>query len=219
MIKKKVTIVREHPRKVSISKKNPTGVTIVDQHPRRLPGTFIDPQELHVIYKNYNRKKLKYPKSKKLEYEDSDKYDELIAVWTDYFNKKFSLQTPIDPDIIKALIGSESGFRIDPKENATAFGIAQITKQTFKTLQDPKGEAKDFIFSKFIQKDLKNPEVAILMAVRWLFRKKEMATKKLKKEPSVEEIILEYKGLLRSKTLFKEKALDRFRKDYDQLKK
>lgn len=219
MIKKKVTSVREHPRKVPISKKNPTGVTVVDQHPRRLPGTFIDPQELQTIFKNYSRKKLKYPKTKKLDYDDSDKYDELIAVWTDYFNKKFSSQTPIDPDVVKALIGSESGFRIAPEENIIAIGIAQVTKKTLSALQDPKGEVKEFIFSKFKQKDLENPEIAIPMAIRWLFRKKEIATKKLKREPDVEEIILEYKGLLKSKTLFKEKALKRFRKDYGKLKK
>ena len=148
MAKKKVTTVKEHPRKVPVSKKNPTGITIVDKHPRRLNGTYLDRIEVVKIIKNYDLKKLIYPKSGKLNiYSDSDKYDELIANWTDYFNKKFPSDSLLDPDVVKALIGSESDFKLDPV-NPAAFGIAQITKETFKALQDPKGEVKEFIFTK-----------------------------------------------------------------------
>lgn len=91
-------------------------------------------------------------------------------MWTDYFNKKFNSNPPLDPDVVKALIASESGFRLDPKENKIAFGIAQITKPTFKILQAPDGETKDFIFKKIRQKDLKDPNIAIPLAVRWLHR-------------------------------------------------
>ncbi len=219
MAKKKVTTVKEHPRKVPVSKKNPTGITIVDKHPRRLDGTYLDRIEVVKTIKNYDLKKLIYPKSGKLNiYSDSDKYDELIAIWTDYFNKKFPSDSLLDPDVVKALIGSESDFKLDPL-NPAAFGIAQITEETFKALQDPKGEVKEFIFTKFTLKDLKDPNVAIPMAIRWLFRKKRLAQGKLGREPSAEEIILEYKGLLKSTSKYKDKALKKFRELYALIKK
>lgn len=85
-------------------------------------------------------------------------------------------------------------------------------------MQDPIGEAKEFIFTNIRQKDLKNPSVAIPMAVRWIQRKKETAKSKLSREPSAEEIILEYKGMLKSKTDLKAKALKNFRENYEKLK-
>lgn len=108
MAKKKVVTVHEHPMHVSVSKKNPTGLTIRDQHLRRLKGTYLDREEVDITFKNYDRKNLVYPASKKLEFKNSDKYDEIIAIWTDYFNKKFNADPPLDPDIVKALIASES---------------------------------------------------------------------------------------------------------------
>ncbi len=99
-----------------------------------------------------------------------------------------------------------------------AIGIIQITKKTLKILQDPKGEVKEFIFNKVRQKDLKNPDIAIPMGIRWIFRKKETAKSKLKREPTAEEVILDYKGLLKSKTPFKGDALENFREHYAKLK-
>ncbi|MGE0632444.1 MAG: transglycosylase SLT domain-containing protein [Pseudobdellovibrionaceae bacterium] len=113
---------------------------------------------------------------------------------------------------------SESGFREDPPENKIAFGIAQITPETFKALQDPKGEVKDFIFNDIRKKDLKNPNIAIPMAIRWLFRKKRLAEGKLGRGATAEEIILEYKGLLKSKSDEKKRALKNFKENYDKLK-
>lgn len=219
MVKKKIVTVREHSRNVPVSKKNPTGVTIVDKHSRHLHGTFLDINEIEKTVKNYNLRKIIFPKADKLEeYPNSDKYDDLIAIWTDYFNNKFPSDSLLDPDVVKALIGSESDFELDPK-NPLAIGIAQITKETFKSLKDPKGETKDFIFIKITLKDLKNPDIAIPMAIRWLFRKKRLAQGKLGKEPTAEEIILEYKGLLKSKSQYKDKAITKFRKLYERLKK
>ena len=152
-------------------------------------------------------------------YKNADKYDEVIAVWTDYFNKKFNAKPPLDPDVVKALIASKSGFRADPPENKTALGITQITKDTLKIMQDPNGETKDFIFRDIRQKDLKDANIAIPLGVRWLFRKRETAMNQLKRVPDHEELILEYKGLLKSKTDYKNQALKKFREDYADLKK
>lgn len=204
---------------VPVSKKNPTGVTIRDQHLRRLKGTYLDREEIDSIFKGYDRKNLAYPTPKKLTLKNSDKYDEIIAVWTDYFNKKFNANPPLDPDVIKALIASESEFVEDPPKNKKAFGITQITPESFKALQDPKGEVKEFIFKDIRKKDLKNPDINIPMAIRWLFRKKRLVEGKLGRSASAEEIILEYKGLIKSKTPFKDSALQKFRKHYAELKK
>lgn len=99
-----------------------------------------------------------------------------------------------------------------------AFGIAQITPETFKALQDPKGEVKDFIFNDIRKKDLKDPNINIPMAVRWVHRKKRLAEGKLGRAATAEEVILEYKGLLKSSSSLKNKALENFRKNYGQLK-
>ncbi len=203
-----------------ISSKNPDGVTIVDEHLRRLKGTYLDPEEIKPTFAMYDRKGLVYPALGKLGiYRNSDKYDEAIAVWTDYFNKKFNANPPLDPDVVKALIASESGFRVDPTENKIALGIAQITRPTLKILQDPQGEAKDFIFNKIRQKDLKDPNIAIPMCVRWLFRKRATAMNRLKRTPDHEEIILEYKGLLKSNSDYKKAGLKKYREAYAELKK
>lgn len=189
-----------------MAKKFRKKIATVREHPRRLPGTFLDREEIQSIAEKYNRKSLVYPASGKLkEFKDAaDKYDDLSAIWTDYFNQKFNADPKLDPDVIKALIVSESGFREDPPENKIAFGITQITKE--------------FIFNKIRQKDLKDPEIAIPIGVRWIFRKKVMAASKPGRPPTSEEIILEYKGLLKSKTRWKDEALGNFRKNYVLLK-
>jgi hypothetical protein len=219
---KKITTVREHPMIVPVSDKNPTGITIRDRHLRRLEGTYLDTAVIESIFKGYNRKNITYPTKKKLteKYKNADKYDEVIAVWSDYFNKKFNADPPLDPDVVKALISSESDFNPDPFGNRKiAIGIAQITKKTLKILQDPKGEAKEFIFKDTRQKDLKDPNFSIPMAVRWLHRKKKTAASKLKRAPSHEEIILEYKGLLKSDSEYKKAGLKKYMEAYATLKK
>ena len=218
-IAKKTTIVRSHPMHVPVSERNPEGITIRDRHLRRLKGTYLDLAEIETIFKNYNKKGLIFPTAGKLEKNrNADKYDEIIAVWTDYFNRKFNAKPVLDPDVVKALIESESDFRMDPPGNKIAIGIAQITKQTLKIVQDPNGETKDFIFHKIRQKDLKEPAVAIPVAVRWLFRKRATAMAQLNRVPDHEELILEYKGLLKSKSDYKNAGLKKYREAYARLK-
>ncbi len=220
---KRVTTVHEYSRHVPASSKNPAGITIVDQHLRRLKGTYLDPDEISSVFKNYDRKGLPYPTAGKLvmygKTAKADAYDEVIAVWTDYFNKKLNASPPLDPDVVKALIASESDFRLDPPGNKIAFGIAQITKETWKIIQDPKGETKDFIFNKIRQKDLKDPNIAIPIGIRWLLYKSKRAETKLGREPTHEEIILEYKGLLKSNSNYRKAGLKKYREAYALLKK
>lgn len=206
---------------VPISRKNPSGITTRHQHHRRVYAS-TSAEDLKQIFANYPKKKIPYPSAGLLtEFKNSDAFDDLIAAWCDYFNQKFpptSPEAPLDPNIIKALIASESEFKLKAK-NKNAHGIAQITTSTLKILQDPDGEAKDFLFKDIRQKDLYDPEIAIPLATRWLFRKKATATNRLGHAPSAEELILEYKGLLQSKTGYRNNALNSFRKAYGALNK
>jgi len=215
-LKKNVT-VRTHNRRVAVSSKNPAGTTVVDQHIRHLSGTFLDPEIIQEITESYPLKGVTIPTADDLGCPDGNKYDKQIAIWADYFAKKFKEQPAIHSNIIKALIGSESSFEADPSGNKVASGIAQITKPTFKALLAADGEAKEFIFRKVRQKDLKNPDIAIPMGIRWLYVKQKLAKHKLGRWPSPEELILEYKGMLKSQTKFKDKALKNFRKKYATL--
>lgn len=208
--------VHEHSRRLKISQKNPEGITIVDQHPRRIQGTYLDEVEIESVVRGYDREKIVYPASKRLKRRDADKYDVLIAIWTDYFNKKF--KSNLDPDMIKALIASESGFRAFEPKNKIATGIAQITDSTLKILQDSNGEAKEFIFRNISKKDLKDPNIAIPMGIRWLYRKKDLAKHTLGREPTHVEIILEYKGWLKSNSSKKKKGLESYMENYEKLK-
>lgn len=218
-VKKKATTVREHPMQVPISEKNPTGITLRDQHIRRLQGTYLKREEINEVFKGHNRKGIHFPRAGQIpKPKNADNYDELIAVWVDYFNNKLKTDPPLDPDVFKALLASESTFRHHTPQNKTAFGIAQITRETWSILQDPKGEAKEFIFNDIRQKDLRDPDIAIPMGVRWLMYKSKRAAAKLGKQPSHEDIILEYKGLLKSKTEYKDNALKSYRYYYALLK-
>lgn len=220
MAKSEKTVrVREHPRVVPISKKNPRGITIVDEHPRRVPGTYLDVFETISIFRKRTTQNFVRPTAAKLpDYKKSDTYDEPIGFWVNYFNEKLSPGNSLDPDVIKALIASESSFMAHNPKNKKATGITQITRQTWKIVQDPKGEAKDFTFSKVRLKDLKDPRIAIPIGVRWIYHKKKLAAGKLGREPSHEEIILEYKGLLKSNTEYKNRALSSYRDAYAKLK-
>ncbi len=192
-----MTTVRAHPRRVPVSSKNPSGITIVDRHPRQLPGSSLDAQGIRSITASRDRRGLIYPSDDKLGFRNGDKYDEIIAIWVDYFNERFAARppgAPLDPDAIKALIASESGFEKSPR-TPQAIGIAQITPETLKILLNPAGEAKDFTFH----------------GIR--------AEGKLGRGATPEEIVLEYKGLLKSKSDYQERALRNFRENYAILKK
>src|SRR3989344_9426561 len=95
--RKKITTVPEHPLHVPVSEKNPTGITIRDRHLRRLKGTYLDAAEIESIFKKYDRKGIVYPAAGKLKHKNADKYDEAIAVCTDYFNKNFNSISPLAP--------------------------------------------------------------------------------------------------------------------------
>ncbi len=216
--KTKTVIVREHPRRVPISKKNPSGKTSVDRHLRHLDGQYLDLNLIDTTFKNYDKKNILYPAKGKLNLPDEDKYDDYIAIWVDYFSKKLNLKSPLDPDMIKALIASESTFNPNAV-NANATGLTQVTTDTLKILQDLGGESKDFVFKDIRRKDLKDPNASIALGVRWLAYKKSYAEKVLKRAATSDEVIQVYKGILNDNSKTAKRIMKDYREFYEKLKK
>ena len=132
---------------------------------------------------------------------DGRKYDELIGIWTKYWNDIFDPKEKLDPNIIKALMATESGFQEVPQnapKGHKAIGIMQLMPETVKYLSSAK-ELKDYHID-LNQKEAWDPAVNIASAVRWLFRKREVGESRLKKKLTWLEVIEEYKGITGDKS-------------------
>ena len=233
---------KKHPWRIC-----PIGEHWVVTHPRNLPqgpGTTeveghcrLNPskrdrmraEEIFAIAKRFFSKKLKeMPSSDDLGYPHNkgNPYDHLIAGWTQYWNDIFLPDIRLDPNLVKALIGSESSFRLKPPaQKAGAAGIArgllQITDQAIQVLKDDKSvEIQDHLLE-LSRADANDPEIQICAGIRWLFHKRKLASNRLKREATWDEAVAEYKAYL-PKILKKDPAADLkmkpFRDDYVRLK-
>lgn len=131
----------------------------------------------------------------------ADNFDQFIRGWTKYWNDIFKPGEPLDPDLIKALIATESGFRLKPPAPdaggaGKAHGLIQLTDQAIKALGDPKGELLNHLVE-ISTEDTSDPNLSIGAAVRWLFRKRDLASHHLKRQATWREGIAEYKGYLK----------------------
>ena len=129
-------------------------------------------------------------------------YDSRIAGWVSFWNDILKPSIPLDPNFMKALIDSESTF--DPNANRNykgkdpnrvGRGIGQITPNTAKILMGKGNELKDH----FIDIDgdkLYDPDLGLAAGVRWIYRKKDFASSKLKREATWLEAVEAYKGVL-----------------------
>lgn len=198
--------VRSHPLHIPSSKKNPAGsITIRQGHCARNPTgkDQLYPDEIQEIAKRNFADVKEIPCSLDLGFKDiGSKYDDLIAVWTKYWNEVLQPKTPLNPNIVKALIASESGFvsdRLANSENSnSARGLMQILNSARKTLGDEKGELQDH-FLTVSKSELNEPGINICAGIRWLFQKQKLASSYLERDASWEEAIMNYKGKLRSK--------------------
>ena len=223
--------VRSHPRRVKVTKKNPTGYTDVEGHCRhnRSKKDEIYKDELDKIANEYfdNLRGKPFPCDlgfNKTKTYNGNSYDKLIRGWTKYWNEVLKPNEPLDPDLVKALIASESSFNKDSKNPAgkgnMARGLMQVTDAPLKILKDEKGEIKNHLID-LDQKDMYNPNANICAGIRWLFRKKETASARLKRVATWEEAVAEYKSYLR--LLLKApkvgiKNFEKFKSYYDKLK-
>jgi hypothetical protein len=223
--------VRTHPMTVPPSKKNPEGMTTRRAHCARNPASSkvsFSPQDLKKIASTNTFKSQKKPCALRPKKGESSEFDDLIAGWTQYWNEVFKSDPPLDPNLVKALVKSESTFNplslADPKNPASARGLTQITDDTRIILGNRKGELKDYHLD-LTREDLNDPSNNICTGIRWLYYKRERASAKLGKQASWEEGVAEYKSLTR-KLKAKTKSIrdraqelfDRFKRYYKQYK-
>ncbi len=124
-------------------------------------------------------------------------YDLYTAFWSKYWNDVFKFKEPIDANLIKALIATESDFNPKAKVKAStrnfARGLMQVTDQSQRILKNSKGELKDHFIS-VTREGLFNPSINICAGIRWFVQKKKLLSSKLKREATWYEAVAEYKS-------------------------
>jgi hypothetical protein len=213
--------VREHKVHIPPSKKHPNGyISVRHEHcaENRSHKDELSFDEIQYITNTYFSSLVGPPTPHVLlaEFSKADNYDLEIRGWVKYWNDVFRPDDLLDPNLVKALIATESSFDLEPKRTIkTAHGLMQITNRTHRYLCDVKIELKDYLVV-LTQAQLLNSSANICAGVRWLFRKKETASSKLKRKATWIEAIEDYKDYL-NKILKKEdynhkpmEELDRF---------
>lgn len=194
-----------------LRKEDKAAIVLVKGHCRKNPSKkdVLEIDEIREISSVFTSmlKKEDLPSSHHLGFgDDGKKYDELIGLWTRYWNDVFNLTEPLDPNIVKALMATESGFQVKPtnaSKGHKAIGIMQLMPETVKYLSSDK-ELRDFHID-LTQKEAWDPAVNIASAVRWLYRKREVGEYRLKKKLTWIEVVEEYKGITGDKS---EEALE-----------
>ncbi len=179
------------------------------------------PDELYSIENTFFSSLKGAPTADALGYPNGNDFDDLIRGWTKYWNDIFQSKDPLDPNLVKALIASESGFNPKAdnhlKGSKQARGLMQVTEGTRKILQDEEGELDEHYITATTAETC-DPNINISMGVRWLFHKRELLSKRLKRGASWEEAVSGFKATRgkgkRGKTL-----ISRFEKLYERLRK
>jgi len=203
--------VKTHPEHIPPSKKHPEGEIII-RHAHCADNPLHNGKRQDVLsFDEIQEMTNKYfanlppgpPTAGALDFEHADDFDDLIRGWVCYWNGIFHLEDPLDPNFIKALIATESGFdpKTDNKVNTKrvhAHGLMQITDETRDYLSNHEGELTNYLVT-LTRDNLYNPSANICAGVRWLFRKKVTATNRLHKnkinrEATWEEAVIDYKG-------------------------
>jgi len=219
--------VRTHSLKVPPSKSNPVGSTTTRHGHCALNPTRKDqlyPDEIQEIgTQNFSRIKEK-PCPIDLGFSDKYKgnqYDDLIAGWTKYWNEVLEPEVSLDPDVVKALIASESGFNpnilANKRDQDSARGLMQITNKTRKILADEKGELKDHYLT-LTREELNDPSNNICAGIRWLFRKHAIASSRLRRSASWEEAVAEFKGTRTTNSARAKELIEKFNNYLKELK-
>jgi hypothetical protein len=194
--------VKQHDRQ----KKN---LEDVDPHCRRNPSNkdLLKSDEIDFIsdYDLFKNPKVK-ASSHQLKFGDKgSQYDDLISGWTSYWNDVFKLKDPLHPNYVKALIASESSFNPKAKtyndpQTGFARGLLQVTESSQRYMKDHNGKEIKDNYVEIEDEDIFDPNKNICAGIRWLFRKRLTAKNRLKRDPTWFEVLLEYKGRLKSKT-------------------
>lgn len=217
--------VQRHPKHLKTGK-----ITDHDGHCRKNPSKkdLLKGDEMDLIAnsKRFLNPKVKVSKAdlkiRMVNLEKQNKYDDLISGWTAYWNDIFQLKDPLHPNHVKALIATESKFKPNaraknPPKIRPARGLMQITERTTRWAKDHKlGEYRDH-FIDLEYEDLWAPNRNIAFGIRQIFRKKETTKWVLKREPSWFEVLMDYKGLLKSNSKYAKTAQEELQTYFKQM--
>ena len=212
--------VSTHPLHVPSSQSHPEGsVTTRHGHCAKNPSVKdqLYPDEINEIAKTHFSNLVKLPCTIDLDLKNrGDQYDDIIAGWTQYWNEVLIPRTPLEPNLVKALIGSESIFnptvlakKSDPN---SARGLMQIKNSDRKNLGNEKGELKDHYVT-VTREELNDPNLNICAGIRWLFQKQRLASFKLGHDATWEETVEYYKGLRNKSKSEKSRIMKKFYKN------
>lgn len=150
-----------------------------------------------------------------------NKFDDEIAGWTKYWNDVLSPDEPLSPNLVKALIGTESGFDRTAKVKAGkkagwARGLMQVTDWSLEILKDEKGEIRNHLID-LDHKDMMDASLNIAAGIRWLHRKRETASAKLNRQATWLEAAADYKSYLEWKKNPDHKQMNKVVRFYKRL--
>ncbi|MBA2653776.1 MAG: transglycosylase SLT domain-containing protein [Gammaproteobacteria bacterium] len=194
-------LVKEHALHVPPSKKHPEGLTVTrHQHCANNPSKkdLLTFEEIQQMSGQHFRDLIGPPSSGMLKFKNADKFDHLIRGWVHYWNDIFNPIDRLDPNLIKALIATESGFDTTAQnviKKVHARGLMQIVEVTHTAIGNHKGELRNYLIQVSVN-ELFDPSVGICIGVRWLFRKKETASHKLHRDATWFEVVADYKDYL-----------------------
>lgn len=201
--------IKKHIVHIPPSKTHPNGEIVERQEHCALNPSkkdILSFDEIQAITKKYFHQLSGPPNAGVLKgYVNADKFDAEIRGWTRYWNDIFSFSDPLEPDLIKALIASESSFHPNTnipagKGQGRARGLMQVTDSTMHILSDHHGELSNYLIC-FDHSKLLDPSANICAGIRWLFRKKIIADSKLGRESTWIEAVAEFKGVLKQNPL------------------
>lgn len=218
--------VRSHPLHVPPGRQYPEGhETIRHGHCARNPSgkDQLYPEEIHEIASQKFSKLENRPCALDLDFKNGTAYDDFIAGWVQYWNEVLSPDELLEPNLVKALIASESGFRptklANEKDSDGARGLTQITNETRNLLGGDRGDLKDHLIT-LTKEELNDPNLNICAGVRWLFEKRRLVSAHLKRPASWIETVWDYKGVKLAKTKKKAKGIKNiFNQFYERLQK
>ncbi len=219
--------VRTHPLHVPPSRTHSEGsITTRKEHCARNPSgkdQLYSEEIQEIASQNFSNLKKKLCSLPLIFGVDNSKYDDFIAGWVQYWNDVLKPDDILDPNLIKALIASESGF--DPKalaskkDSNSARGLMQITNESRKLLGGDHGDLKDHLIT-LTKAELNDPNLNICAGIRWLFEKRRLLSARLKRSVTWVETVWDYKAVKRAKT--KKKAGEikaEFNSFYEKLQK
>lgn len=211
--------VETHPMHIKPSRKHPDGTTTRHYHCayNKNRKDVLFPFEMEIMAEQHLSALAGAPKADNLGYDDGNTYDEFIRGWTRYWNEVLKADNPLDPDLVKALIATESGFHpnagINPRAKK-AKGLMQLTGRSTEILRNEHGELQDHFVS-LTKSDVGDPNLNIAAGIRWLFRKRDTASSKLGTTATWDQAVADYKSYLKDQD---NPQMIKFRKLYRRLK-